>query len=196
MTPTRPSRRQRRRRGFTLIELMITVAVLGTLATIAIPSYLRIQQRARIGEVKSNLAAIRSAQESYNAQYGTYVAAPVLPGGVLSPNKQAWPNPALGYDLIGWTPEGSVYFNYSVLTPAGCPAPGNPCPLYTAEGQSDLDGDGALNTWGYVNAVPGALSGIPGLVCVATGTYNSNSGALDRMNTVGPCSALDGTSVF
>jgi type IV pilus assembly protein PilA len=50
----------RTRFAFTLIELMITVAIIGLLAAIAIPNFLRIQLKAKSSEAKSNLAAIRS----------------------------------------------------------------------------------------------------------------------------------------
>ncbi len=55
--------RLRRPSGFTLIEMMITVAVVGVLAATALPNYRRVQLRAKAGEAKVNLAAIRTAQE-------------------------------------------------------------------------------------------------------------------------------------
>ena len=63
------------RGGFTLIELMIVVAIIGILAAIAIPNFLRFQLKAKSSEGKVNLAAIRTAEESYFAEYGGYVSA-------------------------------------------------------------------------------------------------------------------------
>ena len=75
-----------RRGGFTLIELMIVVAIIGILAAIAIPNFLRFQLKAKSSEGKTNLAAIRTAEESYFAEYGNYISAlPSPPGGGSEP---------------------------------------------------------------------------------------------------------------
>jgi type II secretion system protein G len=56
--------------GFTLIELMIVVAVIGILAAISIPLYGSVQQRARVSKVQADLRAIASAVSAYQAHTG------------------------------------------------------------------------------------------------------------------------------
>lgn len=60
------------KKGFTLIELMIVIAIIGILAAIAIPNFLNYQCKARQAEAKTNLGSIRTAQEGYYAEYSTY----------------------------------------------------------------------------------------------------------------------------
>jgi type IV pilus assembly protein PilE len=62
--------------GFTLIELMIVVAIVGILATIAYPSYSDYVIRGRIPEATSGLAARRVQMEQYFQDNRTYVGAP------------------------------------------------------------------------------------------------------------------------
>ncbi|BCS94650.1 hypothetical protein DSLASN_02820 [Desulfoluna limicola] len=60
--------------GFTLIELMIVVAIIGLLAAIAIPNFLNYQCKARQSEAKFSLGIILTSQESYLAEYDTYAS--------------------------------------------------------------------------------------------------------------------------
>lgn len=66
------SRIRRKDKGFTLIELMIVVAIIGILAAIAIPNFMNYQCKAKQSEAKSNLGNIRTAEEAYYAEHDAY----------------------------------------------------------------------------------------------------------------------------
>lgn len=76
---------KQRHRGFTLIELMITVAIVGILAAIAIPNYQQYVERARRSEGQAALQNAMGRQESYYSQYLTYApSVEVLANGQTS----------------------------------------------------------------------------------------------------------------
>jgi type IV pilus assembly protein PilA len=56
--------------GFTLVELMVVVAIIGVLATLAVPQYQRFTAKSRQSEVKISLGAARSALESFRPENG------------------------------------------------------------------------------------------------------------------------------
>ncbi len=70
------------RNAFTLIELLIVVAIIGILAAIAVPNFLNAQTRAKIARVKSDMKALGTALESYFIDHNHY------------PNFQGWEVPA------------------------------------------------------------------------------------------------------
>jgi type IV pilus assembly protein PilA len=69
--------------GFTLIELMIVVAIIGILAAIAIPNFLQYQMKGRQSEAKTNLQAIRTSEIAFQAERGCYIGAAAE--GVVAP---------------------------------------------------------------------------------------------------------------
>lgn len=76
----------RTQKGFTLIELMIVVGIIGILVAIAAPNFSRYQSKARQSEAKIALAAIYSAEKSFFSEYSAYVGS---------------------LDSIGYAPEGN-----------------------------------------------------------------------------------------
>jgi len=60
------------RRAFTLIELLIVVAIIGVLAAIAVPNFMNAQIRAKIARVHTDMRAMGQAQEMYRIDWNTY----------------------------------------------------------------------------------------------------------------------------
>ena len=80
----------RKSKGFTLIELMIVVAIIGILAAIAIPRFANLIDRAREARTQGNLGAIRSAMSIY---YGTNDG--IWPGTIANLDDDAYGGPFL-----------------------------------------------------------------------------------------------------
>ena len=59
-------------KGFNLVELMVTIAIIGVISAIAIPAYTGYIETARMTEADNNLAAIRLAQEEYFLEHNEY----------------------------------------------------------------------------------------------------------------------------
>jgi type IV pilus assembly protein PilA len=116
-------------KGFTLIELMIVVAIIGILAAIAIPNFVKFQCRSKQSEAKTNLKAMYVSQESYYGEYDTFLNI----GPCTADECMTVANPA------GWAAKGQkIRYAYE--------ASGNDTGIFngTATGQDQsVDGD----TW-------------------------------------------------
>ncbi|MBF0259678.1 MAG: prepilin-type N-terminal cleavage/methylation domain-containing protein [Desulfamplus sp.] len=104
---------KKNQKGFTLIELMIVVAIIGILAAIAIPNFLQYQMKAKTAEAKTNIGAIRTSQEAYAAENDVYLLAGPQPAAGGS-TKVAFVAAGTDFATIGFAPAGLVYYSYGV----------------------------------------------------------------------------------
>jgi prepilin-type N-terminal cleavage/methylation domain-containing protein len=138
---------ENRAAGFTLVELMIVVAIIGALASVAVPSFINYQLTAKRAEAHVNLASLVKAQKAYSAEFDSFVAAAPEPGATLSllpgPIKRPWPAVTAAFAVIGWTPEGAVFFDYDTVVDGifGCSC----TTCFTSTAYGDLDDDGIMS---------------------------------------------------
>jgi type IV pilus assembly protein PilA len=166
---------------------MIVVAIIGILAAIAIPNFLRFQLKAKTSEGKTNIAAIRTAEQSYYSEFGVFVSAPASPNVQPDSMKHGFTNGGLpagqGFDQLGWGPEGTVFFNYSVnIDTAG----------YTISAEADIDANTTEQYWGYKKPGVGGAD-VPALANAGGGSCDP---AMLTSQVVGPCDPSFGQSEF
>lgn len=103
-----------RRNGFSLVELMITVAIIGILAAIAIPNFQRQQLLARRSEAVTNLRGIGAAEQAYHLTEDKWLEAVSNPDDGLDKSLKTWNPTKAGWSDLGFKPDGKVRCNYVV----------------------------------------------------------------------------------
>ncbi len=114
----------RNRQGFTLIELMIVVVIIGILAALAIPRFMTATTKAKQSEAKGILKQVYTMQRTHFQQHGVYIAAA--------------DNGAAGWTTIGVEIPVDAAYVYSCAITAS---------TFTATGTANLDDDATMDTW-------------------------------------------------
>ncbi|MBI5181931.1 MAG: prepilin-type N-terminal cleavage/methylation domain-containing protein [Nitrospirae bacterium] len=153
-------------KGFTLIELMVVIAIVAILAAVAIPVYTNYIYRANEAEATVNITGIRALEESWFAEYNRYcytagdcntataaadTCCAAAPTGALGNQKRTWADAELNnWSLIAFAPTGNAtYYTYAVSSAsAGVTS-------LTIGAQGDLDGDGNVHVFAIATGTTG-----------------------------------------
>jgi prepilin-type N-terminal cleavage/methylation domain-containing protein len=110
-------------RGFTVVELMVVVVIVTILATLAAKTYTRFTARARVTEVYAMFAEMRAKEESYRAEFTSYLSVsnsdtdfyPVLGSAGGEPAAKTWAPTNTNWASLGVNPPRSqLYCSYSL----------------------------------------------------------------------------------
>ena len=133
---------KQKQQGFTIVELLIVIVVIGILAALVITTFTGIQQRARNTERETDIKALHGQVEAYYAQNGYYptLSTVTTSGGLPGLDADALTPPGNGATQIDANASTTLKYQYAV-TPATCDngANGN-CTGYTLE--AALEGGG------------------------------------------------------
>ena len=146
--------RLKNKNGFSLVELLLVLAIIGIISGIAVPAFLGQRRRARIiGDAKTNAEVLRMALETRKAENGIYAAAATYNWTAAGATPTASTNPAPGFVV-----KGASKMDYNIVVAnAGLsyllnvtdPSQGNAVVIQTNQAGQQLTGSGAVGLTAY-----------------------------------------------
>ena len=167
----------KRNHGYTITELMITVVIIGVLATLAIPTFTSYIYKARVTEATNFLGKIKQRQESYRNEFGHYCAVDGTDWGTWNPAAIPGEDPVVWASTNEWrqlgaSPNAPIRFQYATIagfanvdTPPADTGLDDNDHWFAARAQGDLNGDGAtfyLEIYSQANHIYNSASGSGG----------------------------------
>ena len=169
-------------RGFTLIELMVVVVIVGVLAALAVVGYRKLVNSSHTSEATHMVQAIRVAQESYRAEAGAYAnistsmngLCPVHAMGTKAPWDPSCNGGSATWSVLAVHADGPVLFKYATMAGKG----GTSLPALPTGSTAGSLGGTPANDWFLVSAISDIDGN--GVNCVVVGTSWSNQIYVDR----------------